>query len=358
MGWQDRSNNSQINYGGNPFSHPLSRLFFGSVYVGTLFRTRIRIHATLLWYFGLSVALAGGDWREALLGAVMLFGLVFLHEFGHIFACRSVGGDADEMLLWMLGGLALTGYPSRPWAKFVTIVCGPLVNVVIGTALTFVIYFGYHVVPPLNPLFTFDSTIFHSYLKAHPEFGNLYFSASGFYVFRLYFVNWSLLFFNLIPMYPLDGGQMMQAILWKPLGYVQSMKIACFTGITLALLMVPLVLVTGAFFLLIVAWFSFSISRQTLRMLKFTGEQEEREPYDLSAAWENPDRPVPRKRRKKKWFRAARKLASREQAEQAKIDSILAKVKDRGLHSLTWWEKRALKKATERQRQQDLAERF
>ena len=45
-------------------------------------------------------------------------------------------------------------------------------------------------------------------------------------------------------------------------------------------------------------------------------------------------------------------------AEQAKIDTILAKVKERGLHSLTWWEKRALKKATERQRERDLANRL
>jgi len=40
------------------------------------------------------------------------------------------------------------------------------------------------------------------------------------------------------------------------------------------------------------------------------------------------------------------------------IDAILAKVKQKGLHSLSWWEKRALKKATERQRQRDLASRI
>jgi hypothetical protein len=54
---------------------------------------------------------------------------------------------------------------------------------------------------------------------------------------------------------------------------------------------------------------------------------------------------------------AAKKRAAAEQHEQAQIDAILAKVKEKGLHSLSWWEKRALKKATERQRQRDLAER-
>ena len=50
----------------------------------------------------------------------------------------------------------------------------------------------------------------------------------------------------------------------------------------------------------------------------------------------------------------AKKRAREEQAEQAKIDHILAKVSAHGMHSLTWGEKRALHKATERQRKRDL----
>jgi Zn-dependent protease len=38
---------------------------------------------------------------------VALFGIVTLHEFGHAFACRSVGGRADAILLWPLGGIAI-----------------------------------------------------------------------------------------------------------------------------------------------------------------------------------------------------------------------------------------------------------
>ena len=43
-----------------------------------------------------------------------------------------------------------------------------------------------------------------------------------------------------------------------------------------------------------------------------------------------------------------------EQAEQARIDAILDKVSAHGMQSLTWWEKRTLRKATERQRHRDL----
>jgi membrane associated rhomboid family serine protease len=44
-----------------------------------------------------------------------------------------------------------------------------------------------------------------------------------------------------------------------------------------------------------------------------------------------------------------------EQTEQETIDRILAKVHDKGMNSLSWSERRALKRATERQRQADLA---
>lgn len=44
----------------------------------------------------------------------------------------------------------------------------------------------------------------------------------------------------------------------------------------------------------------------------------------------------------------------KEKAEQTKIDAILVKIHDRGLHSITWWERRTLRKTTERQRKYDL----
>jgi hypothetical protein len=62
----------------------------------------------------------------------------------------------------------------------------------------------------------------------------------------------------------------------------------------------------------------------------------------------------PRKRLSKRSIRQAQKRAAAEQAEQAKIDAILEKVSAQGMQSLTWWEKRTLRKATERQRQRDL----
>src|ERR1700709_1829684 len=37
---------------------------------------------------------------------VALFAIVLMHEFGHALACRSVGGQANQITLWPLGGIA------------------------------------------------------------------------------------------------------------------------------------------------------------------------------------------------------------------------------------------------------------
>src|ERR1700729_17718 len=60
-----------------------------------------------------------------------LFLIVLLHEFGHALACRSVGGRADRIVLWPLGGVAYVDPPPRPGATLWSIAAGPLVNVVL-----------------------------------------------------------------------------------------------------------------------------------------------------------------------------------------------------------------------------------
>ncbi len=43
-----------------------------------------------------------------------LFAIVLMHEFGHALACRSVGGKAERIVLWPLGGVAYVSPPMRP----------------------------------------------------------------------------------------------------------------------------------------------------------------------------------------------------------------------------------------------------
>src|ERR1043165_1936829 len=60
-----------------------------------------------------------------------LFGIVLLHEFGHALACRQTGGEANQIVLWPLGGIAFVNPPRRPGAMLWSIAAGPLVNVIL-----------------------------------------------------------------------------------------------------------------------------------------------------------------------------------------------------------------------------------
>src|SRR5262249_52476484 len=53
-----------------------------------------------------------------------IFGIVLLHEFGHALACRQVGGTADRIILWPLGGAAYVLPPPRPGALLWSIAAG------------------------------------------------------------------------------------------------------------------------------------------------------------------------------------------------------------------------------------------
>src|SRR5437867_10497762 len=60
-----------------------------------------------------------------------LFLIVMFHEFGHSLACRQVGGAANQIVLWPLGGVAYVDPPPRPGATLWSIAAGPPANVVV-----------------------------------------------------------------------------------------------------------------------------------------------------------------------------------------------------------------------------------
>ena len=136
-----------------------------------------------------------------------LFGIVLLHEFGHSLACRQVGGSADHIVLWPLGGIAFVNPPRRPGAVLWSIAAGPLVNVAL--------------VPVIELIWIFAG---HS--------GWRYDAPDTFQLIRMIrYINFGLLIFNLLPVYPLDGGQILRALLWFPLGEIRSLQIASVVGL-------------------------------------------------------------------------------------------------------------------------------
>lgn len=137
---------------------------------------------------------------------LVLFGLVTIHEFGHALACRSVGGKSDTIVLWPLGGVAYVDPPQRPGATLWSIVAGPLVNV-----LFFPIFSLIYLWAQRAGLDATEPNLY-SFIKA------------------IWFINTVLLVFNLMPIYPLDGGQILRSLLWFVLGKARSLFVATIIG--------------------------------------------------------------------------------------------------------------------------------
>jgi Zn-dependent protease len=344
MGFQDR------HYYRERQSGPWDRLWWflgGSVPLFTLFGIRVRAHIWLIIMIALELLFArtegGLGPRNAFTSMSILFISVLLHEFGHCFAARAVGGEATDILMWPLGGLASTNPPRRPLPSFLTTAAGPAVNLVICLLCgTFICIREGSIraipwLPVFQPLKTYvptDDTVY--------------------YVWWVFLVNYSLFMFNMcLVFYPFDAGRMIQEALWWRLGYRKSMQFATVFGMVGAVVAAAVGMVLGWLTLILIAAFGFYTCYQQRQALLTAG------PYDLdddgidySAAYEPYHR---RKPKVSRWAaKRAAKIARADQAEQERIDKILAKVSAHGMHSLSWFERRALKKATEHQRERDI----
>lgn len=136
-----------------------------------------------------------------------LFVIVLMHEFGHALACRSVGGKADQIVLWPLGGVAYVDPPQRPGATLWSIAAGPLVNV--------------GLIPVLSVLYLFAKS--QGWEQSNPDLFQ--------FVYSVWCINLVLLVFNMLPIYPMDGGQVLRSLLWFFLGRARSLLAATVIGL-------------------------------------------------------------------------------------------------------------------------------
>jgi len=175
-----------------------------------------------------------------------LFFIVLVHEFGHALACRQVGGIANQIVLWPLGGIAFVNPPRRPGAYLWSIAAGPLVNVI------------------LLPVLAFASTSVRASLPG---------SDMAVFLSHLNFINTGLLIFNLLPVFPLDGGQIVRGLLWFPFGEFRSLQIASVIGLVGGAIFGIVGLMAGsvwwailAFFLLSRAWYGWQQAKAMIAM--------------------------------------------------------------------------------------------
>src|ERR671916_1181737 len=184
-----------------------------SIPVGTVKGTVIRIHVTfllfLVWIAASHYARGGRDAAvEGTVFVLLLFLCVLPHEFGHVFAARRYGVQTPDITLLPIGGVArLERIPEKPSEELGVALAGPAVNVVIA-ALLFLILGG---LPSMDD-------------------GMQVQNAGVGLLERLAWVNISLVLFNLIPAFPMDGGRVLRALLAYRLGYARGTRIAAGIG--------------------------------------------------------------------------------------------------------------------------------
>ena len=188
-------------------------MFNRSLRIGRIADTDVRLHWSLLLGCAYLYWLVSGSGAISVVVGITLTLSVFisivLHEFGHTLVAQRLGYPTRQIVLWMLGGLAiLERVPRRSRDKILIYAAGPLVNLAIaglvvgtGWALTALVVGDWDLtvarwltavgLPPLSVA----------------QLGS-----------RIVWINLALALFNLLPIYPLDGGRILHAALTPVLG--------------------------------------------------------------------------------------------------------------------------------------------
>jgi Zn-dependent protease/CBS domain-containing protein len=219
-----------------------------SIKIARIAGIEVRIHITFLLFLawiGLSYYRIGGTPAAAagVLFILTLFACVLLHEFGHALAARAFGIPTPDITLLPIGGVArLQRMPDKPWQELVVAIAGPLVNVVIAAALIFL----------LDRRADFE------------DLGRLQMPEIDLLA-KLASVNISLVLFNLIPAFPMDGGRVLRSLLAMALPYSRATQIAAWIGQALAFVFGFVGLFTNPM-LIFIAFFIFLGAQQEAAM--------------------------------------------------------------------------------------------
>ena len=191
-----------------------------SLKLGEVAGIRVQVHFTFLLFLAWIVfsGLTTGKSQQVVLANVVfmlgLFGCVVLHEFGHALTAKHYGIRTKDITLFPIGGVArLERMPDDPRQELWVALAGPAVNVVIAAGLGIWLYItrgGFNV--------------------AGVDI------ATGSFAERILLVNISLVVFNMLPAFPMDGGRVVRALLASRMEYTRATQIAASLGQGMALL--------------------------------------------------------------------------------------------------------------------------
>ena len=136
----------------------------------------------------------GINWGMGVLASFFLFASVLFHELAHSVVAQKQGEEVRRITLFILGGVAqIAKEPATPMAEFKMAIAGPLASLILG--------------------------IFFLFLRIALTSISEPFMALAEY---LAFINFLLAGFNLLPGYPMDGGRILRAIVWKFTGNLRK----------------------------------------------------------------------------------------------------------------------------------------
>jgi stage IV sporulation protein FB len=322
--------------------------------VGRIFGIDIWLHWLLLvlllydlFTLWTNTANTAEDFALHLTWRVATFLVILLHEFGHCYAAHRVGGRASAVVLWPFGGLAHCDAPMTPRAQFWVAAGGPLVNVAMAIIL------GVVLLTPLVPV------------EAQPHLFSFQPPGSSYilsFIFGVFQWNIILLVLNLLPIYPLDGGRILQSILW---GRLESFGNACLKTVwvtRVTLLIVVLLAILGAveavglnrWFVFIIAIWAYIQTEQLRMSLMQASEDGSLFGYDFSRGYSSMDHTVearpPRPRKPSIRERLKQRRDTKEQERRARtrqrVDTLLEKISREGMNSLTSEERQFLEEAS------------
>tara|TARA_B100000497_G_scaffold127296_1_gene168595 strand:+ start:282 stop:1391 length:1110 start_codon:yes stop_codon:yes gene_type:complete len=157
------------------------------------------------WTFGLFIAFilytawsnnfstSDGFWF--VMFVCILFFFVVLHELGHAMAAKRYGIKTKDIIISPIGGIArLMDIPRKPSNELVVALAGPAVNVLL--ALLFLLI----LLPFTRDMFPKEQSM------------NLI-TAPIDYIRYLLIINVTLVIFNMIPAFPMDGGRVFRALM-------------------------------------------------------------------------------------------------------------------------------------------------
>jgi len=187
----------------------------------------------------------GEYWLIGGLTAVLLFVSVLIHEFAHSLVAKSYGIEVSRITLFIFGGVSqIAGEPRSAREEFWIAAVGPFTSIGLGVLAW-----------ELEPLAAGSPPFF-----ALAEY--------------LSFLNIALGVFNLIPGFPLDGGRVLRAIVWRVTGkYRRATAIAATTGRFFGFLLIFLGVVQAIFgnvfngiWIAFIGWFLESAAASQLQM--------------------------------------------------------------------------------------------